>query len=251
MKSRLLISGMAWTVALACVVVPLVVRARFEAELRQNRETLHAQAERVKALKSGKAGTPSIPDSVDALSGEELSELLRLRGQIGFLREQTNLMQQLRQENARHKSREEEQTPTPKSESQLAEELSADTVACMATILKELPSACDRFAADHDGKAASNFFDLRDYLTRDGHRLTGVYTFEFVRGDGPKPGDTLILRETSPRQKDGKINVRVYGFADGKAIEMSFADEVLDGRNQIRWEREQLGLPPPVFEESR
>src|SRR5882672_6845504 len=103
----------------------------------------------------------------------------------------------------------------------------------------------------HDGKAASDFVELRNYLTRDGHRLTGVYTFEFVREQGPRPGDALILREISPRSKDGK-NVRVYGFADGRAVEMSFHDEEqYDGRDQIRWERAQLGLPPPVFQESR
>ena len=250
MKSRSLTSGMVWTVALVCVVLPFVIRTHFEAELRQNREALRAQAERLQALRGGKAGLGAASNPADALSREELSELLRLRAQIGLLREQTNLMEKLGQENTRRKSRSEEQTGTPKSESQLAEELSADTVACMVTILQELPSAFERFAAEHDGKAASDFVELRNYLRRDGHRLTGVYTFEFVREEGPKPGDTLILREISPRSKDGK-NVRVYGFVDGKAIEMSFPDEEQDGRDQIRWERAQLGLPPPVFQESR
>jgi hypothetical protein len=250
MKSGLLTSGTVWTLALVCLVVPFVIRMHFEAELRQNREALRAQAERLQALQSGKTATAAASNPADALSSEELSELLRLRAQIGLLREQTNLMEKLGQENARRKSKSEEQTGTPKSESQLAEELSIDTVACMVTILQELPSAFERFAADHDGKAAASVFELRDYLSRDGHRLTGVYTFEFVREGGPKPGDALILREISPRSKDGK-NVRVYGFADGSAMEMSFPDEEQDGRSQIRWERAQLGLPSPVFQESR
>src|SRR5206468_3418904 len=101
-----------------------------------------------------------------ALSREELSELLRLRAQMGLLREQTNLIDKLGQENARHKSKPEEQAGTSKSESQLAEELSADTIACMVTILQELPSAFERFAAEHDGKAASDFVELRNYLSR-------------------------------------------------------------------------------------
>jgi len=251
MKSRLLISGMAWVLALACVAAPLIIRTHFEAELRQDRETLRAQTERLQALRSRKARTPSVSNSANALSSEELSELLRLRAQVGLLREQTNVMERLRLENARRKSKSEEQTGTPKSAARLAEELSADTVACMANILEELPSACERFATEHDGKAASDFVELRNYLTRDGHRLTGVYTFEFVREQGPRPGDALILREISPRSKDGK-NVRVYGFADGRAVEMSFHDEEqYDGRDQIRWERAQLGLPPPVFQEPR
>jgi hypothetical protein len=248
MKSRLLISVMAWALALACIALPLVVRTRFEAELRHNRETLAAQAERLQFLhsKTGASNTRFNPG--EALTTEELSELLRLRAQIALLREQTNLIGKLRQENAQLKARSEQQLQAPKSESQFAEELSADTISCMETILRELPSACARFAADNEGKPPSDFDDLKNYLTRDGHRLTGVYTFEFVREGGPKPGDALILKEARPRSKEAN-NLHVYGFADGRAIEMSFPDD--EGHDQIRWERAQLGLPPPVFQESR
>ena len=192
----------------------------------------------------------TIFNAADALSVDERSELLRLRGQIGLLREQNKLMEKLRQENARVEAHSEEQTQTPKSESRFAEELSADTIICMENILKELPSACARFAADNAGKAPSDFYDLKKYLTRDGHRLTGVYTFEFVRDGGPKQGDTLILREATPRSKETNM-LRVYGFADGRAVEMSFPDPEGKGKEEIRWERAQVGLSPPVFEESR
>src|SRR4051794_39999684 len=50
MKSRSLTSGMVWTLALACLVMPFVIRTHFEAELLQNREALRAQAERLQAL---------------------------------------------------------------------------------------------------------------------------------------------------------------------------------------------------------
>jgi hypothetical protein len=184
------------------------------------------------------------------LSGEERSELLRLRGQIGLLREQNNLVEKFRRENASLEARSDERPKTPDSDSEWEKELSADTITCMETVLRELPSAWARFSADNQGKAPSDFDDLRNYLTRDGHRLTGVYTFEFVRGEGPKPGDALILREATPRSKDTNM-LRVYGFADGRAVEMSFPDAEWRGKEQIRWERAQLGLPPPVFEESR
>jgi hypothetical protein len=249
MKSRLLTSGMVWTLALACLVMPFAIRTYFEAKLRQNKESLRAQVERLQSLRNGRVGSAVGSKSADALSREEVSELLRLRAQIGLLRKQTNLAEKFGEENEQRKSRSEDQTGTLKSESQLAEELSADTVGCMMTILEALPSALDRFAAEHDGKVASDFVELRNYLSRNGHRLTGSYTFEFVREEGPKLGDALILREISPRSKDGK-KVRVYGFADGKAIEMSFSDEEQGGPDQIRWEHAQLGLPPSAFQES-
>jgi hypothetical protein len=248
MKSRFLISGLAWLLALACVAAPFLIRSHFAAELRRNRESLRAQVGRLRALSS--QTTDSVRVSSDALSREELSELLRLRSHIGLLREQTNLMEKLRQENARRSSRMEKEARAPKTEPQIAEELSADTLACMKTMLEEFPSACERFAVDHEGKTPSDFGELRDYLIRDGRHLTGVYTFEFVRDGGPRPGDSLILRESSPRSKEGN-NFRVYGLADGRAIEKSFPEEELAGRGQIRWEREQLGLPPPVFHESQ
>jgi hypothetical protein len=249
MKFALLI-GMAWAVALACIALPLVVRTHFQAELQHNRETLRAQAEQLQVFQSKTKVPGTDTNSVDALATEELSELLRLRGQIALLREQTNLVEKMRRENAQLKARPESHPQTSKSESQVAEELSADTISCMETILKELPSASARFAAYNERKAPSHFDDLRDYLTRDGHRLTGVYTFEFVRGEGPQPGDALILRETTPRRKEDNM-LRVYGFADGRAVEMSFPDPEGKGKEQIRWERAQLGLPPPTFEESR
>jgi hypothetical protein len=248
MKFPLLISGMAWAVALACIALPLVVRTHFEVEVRHNRESLRAQEEQLRVLHS-KTKVPSTDsNSANALASEELSELLRLRGQIALLREQTNLVEKLRQENAQLKARPESQPQEPKSETQFAQELSADTISCMETILKELPSACARFAAYNEGKAPSDFSYLRDYLIRDGHRLTGVYTFDFVRGP-PKPGDALILREQTPRRKEDNM-LRVYGFADGRAVEMSFPDPEGKGKEQIRWERAQLGLPPPTFKES-
>jgi hypothetical protein len=191
-----------------------------------------------------KATRSSVAARAVALSSEELSELLRLRAEIGLLREQTNLIEQLKQENAQRNS--EQQIQAAKSQSQLAEELSADTVACMEAVLKELPSACARFATDHEGKAPSAFHELRIYFTRDGHPLTGIFSFEFVREAGPKPGDTLILREVSSHFRDGKA-VRVYGFADGTAKEMIFSDQEQEGREQIRWERAQLGLPERTF----
>lgn len=249
MKSRQLISGMAWTLALTCIALPLVVRTRFEAELRHNRKTLCAQAGRLRVLQSKAETTSTNSNSADALSAEELSELLRLRAQISLLREQTNLVEKFRRENARGNAGSQQEPQTPESQSQFAEELSADTIKSMESILRELPSACQRFAADHKGKAPSDFHELKNYLTRDGHRLTGVYTFEFVRGEGPKPGDALIVREASPRSKETN-SLRVYGFADGRAVEMSFPISDEEGESQIRWERAQLGLTPPVFEKS-
>ena len=80
--------------------------------------------------------------------------------------------------------------------------------------------------------------------------MTGLYTFEFVREEGPLPGDTLLLREISPRERQGKT-VRIYGFSDGRAVEMTFPDQGgEEGANQIAWEREQLHLPPPSFSRS-
>jgi hypothetical protein len=249
MKFPLLISGIAWAVALACIALPLVVRTHFQAEVRHNRESVRAQEEQLQVLQS-KTKVPSTDsNAADPLTTDELSELLRLRGQIALLRQQTNLVEKLRQENAQLKARPESRPPTPQSGTQFAEELSADTVSCMEAILKELPSASARFAAYNEGKPPSHFDDLKDYLTRDGHRLTGVYTFEFVRGEGPpKPSDALILRERMPRRKEDNM-LRVYGFADGRAVEMSFPDFEGKGKEEIRWERAQLGLSPPTFEE--
>src|SRR6185295_10189287 len=128
----------------------------------------------------------------------ELSELLRLRGEAGILRQQTNLLQGLREDHA--KSQTENVLPNSdegaKSQAELAQELSADTIASMKAIIAEFQPALQRFAKEHEGKAPTDFFELRNYFPlRAGHFMTGLYTFEFVRDRGPRPDDKLLLRE--------------------------------------------------------
>ena len=158
---------------------------------------------------------------------EQLAELLRLRSEAGTLREQTNALRKLREE-IRELQDHSITTPSPTSQRAPAEtgaELSAEIIDAMRNVCHWLPQASQLFANDHEAKAPTGFSELRNYFPKpDGRRITGLYTFEFVRDDGPLPGDNLILREGQARQGPDGRWMRVYGFADGRVVEATSDD---------------------------
>ncbi len=251
MIRRTLRHGLFYLLLVTSAATPLLIYARNQRKLQQNDQALRRQAVKLSALQADNARLKSFraTNHHHRLSNDEISELLHLRGEAGILRQQTNLLQTLREKNAQTSvEADAARNGDSKSEAELAEALSADTIASAKNILAELQSVLRRYAAEHEGQIPQNFNELREYFPKqDGHRMTGLYTFEFVRDGGPKPGDWLLLREISPRYKAEK-RLRVYGFSDGTASEQTFAD---NEQNEIAWERQQLGLPPPVFQQSQ
>ena len=111
----------------------------------------------------------------------------------------------------------------------------------MKGMLQALPGALDRFAQDHGGKGPAEFSELRKYFPKvDGRRMPGLYTFQFVREEGPKSGDALILKEQSYRSRSGKAS-KIYGFSNGQAVEITVADDNDEAqRNFAHWESQSL-----------
>ncbi len=180
--------------------------------------------------------------TAEPLKTGQLTELLGLRNEIARLRGESHEIQMLREENRRLQAGQPDTAghlPGEQTSAQMEAQLSAQTVEAMRNICRELPAALERFAAGHANQAPS-FSDLRDYFPAvNGRRMPGLYTFNFVRENGPQPGDTLILSEESSRTRaDGK-EARVYGFSDGTAVEV-----VLE--NFESWEKQHLTSAPPA-----
>src|SRR5262245_40159269 len=128
-----------------------------------------------------------------AMSSSDLAELLRLRGEVSRLREQTNALQKLQVENRQLADRLTNRPPAyaSMSETELKTQLSTETLQAMKNILAALPAALQSFADHRSGERPSNLAALRDYFPTNGGRLPGLYTFEFARDEGPLPGDAL------------------------------------------------------------
>jgi hypothetical protein len=238
----------------ASVVWPILAWRHSRAALRGQNEALQRQEREIAALQRGNPRVISnaLPNQA-SLSEEQLRELLKLRGEAAALRRQTNEdTARLTLAVARPDSgtaRADDHVST-QSEDERAVELATNTLDAMKGVLQALPDALETFAREHTGKAPEDFSELRKYFPKiDGARRPGLYTFRFVREEGPKPGDTLILKEQSWRSRSG-IAVKVYGFSNGQASEVTFPEDDQARRNFANWEREHLGASPQAAGES-
>lgn len=82
----------------AGVTTPLVLQHQSLNRLRHENQTLHRQVGEVAQLREEAERLSKLAAQSNALTGEQLSELLRLRGQVGLLRQQTNELATLRRE---------------------------------------------------------------------------------------------------------------------------------------------------------
>jgi len=231
MRSR----GLALTVlVLLAVALPVTILRLTQLKAHSVRESLTSLANEIHQLEVENGRLSGMLRDFDRLQSgnEEERELLRLRNEVSQLREQTNTMAN------RHLGRIQQESgvgPGPRHET----ELSAQTLEAMQNICRELPLAMERFARDHTNQPSS-LSELRKYFPLiDGRRMAGLYTFDFVREEGPRAEDLLILGEQGTRETaDGK-RARVYGFRDGNAVEVRREEDDFE-----IWEKEHFTSPP-------
>jgi hypothetical protein len=233
---------MAIALVIASVAIPVVLWRSARSGLQEAKELSTKEADEVAQLTEDNQRLSNfVGQAKPSLSTEEAQELLRLRSEIGRLRDEMREADKLREENQLLKmpSPAMAALQAPRSAAELETELSTQTIDAMKNICKELPVVLQKFANDH-GRQPPSLPELRNYFpTVDGRKMPGLYTFTFVRDEGPQPGDQLLLREEGSREKlDGTI-ARVYGFRDGSAVEVSTSDGNFD-----LWERQRLSPSP-------
>ncbi len=235
--------GVCTAILAASIAGPILTWRHAQAALLDQSERLRQQEMEIAALtREHRYPTNTAPVDKAALREEQLRELLKLRAEAAALRRQTNDSAGLEPTN--HRTDSETDRPAgsvaPQSEDELTAELSNDILAAMKGMLKELPGALDRFAQEHSGKRAAQFSDLRKYFPKvDGKRIPGLYTFAFVREEGPQPGDLLILKEQSLRSHGDKAS-KIYGFSNGQVTEITFPEDENTQRSFARWESQYL-----------
>ena len=239
--------GFIIALAIASVATPLVIHRHAQVKLHDRDLALRTQAERLSQLSMGNEHLSNlVAQSKSSLSDEQLRELLRLRNEVGQLRTQTNVIQKLREANSQLGSGlTTAQSPQRQmSQAEREEALSLEIVETMKNISRELRPAMQRFANDHNNKAPTSFSELRDYFpTSGGNRMTGLYTFGFIRENGSMPGDALILSENGTHRKPDGKPARVYAFSDGRVIEVKAPSE--DSETFFEnWEKQHMTSSP-------
>src|SRR5262249_55263335 len=140
------------------------------------------------------------------------------RAEAGALREQTNALAELNEQNRRLRAQHpgaEETAKTPLEErEEMMVKVNYSKLCALVAIM---------YAADHGDRYPPNLQDAASYWTQDDSVSNPIYSsdeFEFVAsGISVKPltnaMDTIILREKQPRQLTVGKWGKVYAFADG------------------------------------
>jgi hypothetical protein len=177
------------------------------------------------------------------LTDEQFNELLKLRGEVGMLRNQVVELGKLREENRRISKELADANQTiqslPSPEQALFNKKRIQSV----NDAKMIGLAMRIWAGDNNDQYPTNFDDMTNELGGVTNEIHLKETFEFVNAGAANEHypQMLMLREITPRQApDGKWE-RVYGLADGSV----WTETSSDGNFDAYEKQQQQYNPPP------
>jgi hypothetical protein len=214
--------GVIGTLAVVAVASLFVMQHQALIKSREENRTLQQQLDELAKLAEDHRRLSNLvaqTDSRRGLAEEQFGELLKLRGEVGRLRQANNASADLEREI---------QQLRPLAAAKQAKELSLVTMKAM----QELGRAARAFLADHGDQFPTNFSQFHDLLPA---KLPGdlpLDAFEFVPSPAKEDSNPylLLFRERLPRQTDGKW-ARVYCHADGSVVE-----RISEDGNYDKWE---------------
>jgi RNA polymerase sigma factor (sigma-70 family) len=211
-----------------------VVQNQAQEKLRAENEALTQQIMQLKTDNENLSNRLAAAGNSKSLSDEQFNELLKLRGEVGVLRQQTS--EELNEVNQKARAAEEKLATVLSTQAKFtAQEI--ETVNNM----KQLGLAEYLYAGDKNDQFATNFDQMTNEL---GSLYTNseIYKIDFINaGTVNKQYPQMIMfRERLSRQAPDGTWRRVYGFADGRVITATSYDGNFDA-----WEKANTYSPPP------
>jgi cell division protein FtsB len=186
-------------------------------KLRAENEDLSQQ---IASLKSDNSDAPSANSQP---TGEDRSELLRLRGEVGMLRAQTNQIAKLQNQNQQLREaftnlaqqKQQQQPPDLEEAKQQA------FAVLQINTAKQSVLGMMMYASDNQDQFPTNFDQAAAYFGNNNSAVsTNLGNFEIVyRGtmaNVANPAAAVVVRSVQPFMSHGKW-AKAYGFADGHA----------------------------------
>jgi RNA polymerase sigma factor (sigma-70 family) len=206
---------------------------------RENRNLIAAQEKLTAERNADLFATTEDSDELERLQKEK-SELIRLRGEVGVLRQQASELKKLRDENRRIQI-----APVAQNQiSQLSEEDLKFNAHQAATInaMKLLGLSMRLYAQDHDNRFATDFDQMQNEIGPT--KFSGgieLDAFEFVNAGlvNVTMPDMIIFRERVARLAPNGKWERVYTLADGSVQRIQSSDGNFD-----HFEKSRLISPP-------
>jgi len=204
--------------AVAGAATALVVQHQTQEQLRAENESLAQQIAQLKTESENYSSRLAAVDDSKRLTDEQFNELLRLRGEVGILHQQTNDVENVREENRRLRAQFAAENQNEISEDDRFQLRKLHVQDAMSAIL----TAMKNYATNHDGQYPVNF----DQLGASGNdsaiklpRNIRLDDFEFMNaGAVDVQGRKLIFRNRIPIQDPEGRQIWIYGAIDDNGV---------------------------------
>jgi len=215
----------------------LVVQHQAQTKLRLENETLTQQIAQLKTDNESLSNRLASAGNSKKLPDEQFNELLKLRGEVGALKNQLATAAKIQAQTTTHVNQENQ--PADLLEQQKR------TIGAKGGDAHIYLSAFMDYANSHNGQFPTNWDQIRDKYNN-APSLTGTNQFEIVNQGQlnfntlrPNLGSTILIREyLAWPTYDGKWE-KVYGFADGHAEPI-----ILSDGNFTAWEQQHTVSSP-------
>ena len=213
---------------------------------KQLRAEVESNAQQITLLKTDNESLSNqlvVASSPKSLSDPQKNELMKLRGEVGALRNQIGQLGKLRAENQQLRAQ------TSVSQNQPAELTTEEKFHMQQwhteQALKQMGLAIRIYAGDNNDQYATNFDQLKQIIgTTNFDGNISLDNFEFMNAgqvNETKP-DMIIFRERTPRVDANGSWERLYGLADG-SVQTVYGGDQGDEKKFAEFETQHS--PPP------
>jgi RNA polymerase sigma factor (sigma-70 family) len=218
----------------------LVVQHQIQTSLRAENESLQRQIAQLNANNESLSNRLATAGDSKSLSDGQRNELLKLRGEVGMLRQRTNELGKLRAPPPLATSN--QQQPEIEEVDSHAEQEKAALF--KMNNAKQSVMGMIMYANANEDQFPTNFDQAAPYFGGDSNSVrSNLSQLEIVYQGSWKnitnPASTIVVRENQPWSYNGEW-VKVYGFADGHS-EL----HVEPNGDFGAWEQQHLAFPPP------
>jgi RNA polymerase sigma factor (sigma-70 family) len=202
---------------LAGATTALVVQYQTQNRLRSENESLHRLMTQLQTDNEALSNQMTAHDS-NPVPDRQLKELLRLRSEVGLLRQKTNDLGRLIQTDHSRRATGDSQTS---DETTPAEEQQRQMSIAKMSDAKLLMLGEMMYADKYQGQLATNFNQIASYFTNAGQTLTGTNSFELTYTGSisglTNPAKVIMMRESQAWATSSGQWAKSYGFMDGHA----------------------------------
>lgn len=195
-----------------------VMQHQTQANLRTENASLQQQIAQLQTDKESLSNRLSAIGEAKSLTAAQFNELLRLRGEVGLLKQRTNELGDLEQRKQQEYTQSLATMRQPQKEQYSPSDLFQLHQFHVIDAMKQVGLALRIHEGVHGGRFATNFSQLTDQLGAVTN-INGVSldSFEFVNAGlvNDTMPEMIILREKEPRQDPQGAWYREYGFVDG------------------------------------